>query len=78
MDTENRLVGANLQGDEELIERSIRPKRFEDYVGQTNVTENLKVYIQASKMRKEPQSISRPSKKLWIGVAILPKKKDLK
>ena len=54
MDTENRLVGANLQGDEELMERSIRPKRFEDYVGQTNVTDNLKVYIQASKMRREP------------------------
>ncbi len=54
MDTENRVVGANLQGDEELMERSIRPKRFEDYVGQTNVTDNLKVYIQASKMRGEP------------------------
>ena len=34
MDTENRVVGANLQGDEELMERSIRPRRFEDYVGQ--------------------------------------------
>ena len=54
MDTENRVVGANLQGDEELMERSIRPKRFEDYVGQTNVTDNLKIYIQASKMRGEP------------------------
>ena len=54
MDTENRVVGANLQRDEELMERSIRPKRFEDYVGQTNVTDNLKVYIQACKMRGEP------------------------
>ncbi|NMA93983.1 MAG: Holliday junction branch migration DNA helicase RuvB [Clostridiales bacterium] len=51
---ENRVVGANLHQDEDLIERSIRPKRFEDYVGQTNVTDNLKVYIQASKMRGEP------------------------
>ena len=54
MDTEKRLVSAHLQGDEELMERSIRPKRFEDYVGQTNVTDNLKVYIQACKMRGEP------------------------
>lgn len=54
MSIENRVVGANLHQDEDLIERSIRPKRFEDYVGQTNVTENLKVYIQASKMRGEP------------------------
>ena len=54
MDTEKRLVSAHLQGDEELMERSIRPKRFEDYVGQTNVTDNLKVSIQACKMRGEP------------------------
>ena len=54
MDTENRVVGANLQRDEEWMEQSIRPKRFEDYVGQTSVTDNLKIYIQASKMRKEP------------------------
>lgn len=54
MDMERRLVGADLQSDEEYIERSIRPKRFSDYVGQTNVTDNLKVYIKASRMRGEP------------------------
>lgn len=54
MNIENRVVGANLHQDEDLTEKSIRPKRFEDYVGQTNVTDNLKVYIQASKMRGEP------------------------
>ncbi len=53
MEYEKRVVGAGLQSDEEQIEQSIRPKRFEDYVGQTNVTDNLKVYIQASKMRGE-------------------------
>ncbi len=54
MEYEKRVVGAGLQSDEEQIEKSIRPKKFEDYVGQTNVTENLKVYIEASKMRQEP------------------------
>ncbi len=54
MEYEKRVVGAGLQSDEEMIEKSIRPKKFEDYVGQTNVTENLKVYIEASKMRSEP------------------------
>ena len=53
MEYEKRVVGAGLQNDEEQIENSIRPKRFEDYVGQTSVTDNLKVYIQASKMRGE-------------------------
>ena len=43
MNIENRMVGANLHQDEDLTEKSIRPKRFEDYVGQTNVTDNLKV-----------------------------------
>lgn len=54
MEYEKRVVGAGLQNDEEQIEKSIRPKKFEDYVGQTNVTDNLKVYIEASKMRGEP------------------------
>ena len=53
MEYEKRVVGAGLQNDEEQIENSIRPKGFEDYVGQTSVTDNLKVYIQASKMRGE-------------------------
>ena len=54
MEYEKRVVGAGLQTDDEQIEKSIRPKKFEDYVGQTNVTDNLKVYIEASKMRGEP------------------------
>ena len=54
MEYEKRVVGAGLQNDEEQIEKSIRPKKFEDYVGQSNVTDNLKVYIEASKMRGEP------------------------
>jgi len=53
MEYEKRVVGAGLQSDEEQIEQTIRPKRFEEYVGQTSVTDNLKVYIQASKMRGE-------------------------
>jgi Holliday junction DNA helicase RuvB len=53
MEYEQRVVGSGLQSDEELIEKSIRPKRFEDYVGQKAVTDNLKVYIEASKMRGE-------------------------
>lgn len=53
MEYEKRVVGASQLPEEELIERSIRPKRFEDYVGQTAVTDNLKVYIEAAKQRGE-------------------------
>ena len=51
MEYENRILGSRLQQDEEVIERSIRPKTFADYVGQTNVTDNLKIYIEACEQR---------------------------
>lgn len=52
-DFEERNVGTRQFEDEEQLERSIRPKKFEDYIGQSSVTDNLKIYIQASKMRGE-------------------------
>ncbi len=51
MEYEQRILGSRLQQDEEMMERSIRPKTFADYVGQTNVTDNLKIYIEACKQR---------------------------
>ncbi|MBR3296318.1 MAG: AAA family ATPase, partial [Firmicutes bacterium] len=53
-DYEERVVGSRLQQDEEYLERSVRPKRFADYVGQSGVTDNLKIYIEAAKLRNEP------------------------
>ncbi|WP_077614681.1 Holliday junction branch migration DNA helicase RuvB [Caenibacillus caldisaponilyticus] len=37
-----------------MLERSIRPKRLADYIGQEKVKENLAVFIEAAKQRKEP------------------------
>jgi holliday junction DNA helicase RuvB len=54
MENENRIIGLTLQEDEENMEKTLRPKRFSEYVGQGIVTENLKIFIEASKMRKEP------------------------
>lgn len=51
MEYEERILGARQAEDEELIEKSIRPKTFADYVGQTGVTDNLKIYIEACKQR---------------------------
>ncbi len=51
MEYEQRILGSRLQQDEELMEKSIRPKTFADYVGQSNVTDNLKIYIEACKQR---------------------------
>lgn len=52
MDDENILNGEELESDE-VLEKSIRPERIDDYIGQADVKENIKVFVEASKMRKE-------------------------
>ena len=50
-DNENRIVTTSeVKGDNE-IEYSLRPKKLSEYIGQTKVKENLKVYIEAAKKR---------------------------
>ncbi len=39
---------------EEEHERSLRPSRFEEFIGQKKNTENLKIFIQSAKMRNVP------------------------
>ena len=36
------------------LDQTLRPKRFEDFVGQERVKENLRIYIQAAQGRSEP------------------------
>ncbi|MBI1991886.1 MAG: Holliday junction branch migration DNA helicase RuvB [Candidatus Omnitrophica bacterium] len=40
--------------DDQILNLSLRPKQFADFVGQTPVVENLRVAMQATKRRKEP------------------------
>ena len=40
--------------DDQLLDQALRPKTFEEYIGQNNIKENLKVVIGAAKKRKEP------------------------
>jgi Holliday junction DNA helicase RuvB len=49
-----RMVSAApLSPNEEAIERALRPKLFDQYVGQTKVREQLEIFIGAAKMRGE-------------------------
>lgn len=48
-----RLVDTQAKREEKEAERSLRPKSFDEYIGQTEVKENLKVFISAAKQRKE-------------------------
>lgn len=51
---ENNLMTPNIQNRfEEENENSLRPKTLSEYIGQTKVKENMKVYIEAAKKRGE-------------------------
>ena len=52
---ENNLTNPNLNDNvEEIQENELRPKYLKEYIGQTKVKENMKVYIEATKKRGEP------------------------
>ncbi len=52
-DRDDRVVNGEFAEEDIDIERSLRPKRLSEYIGQKNVTDNLKVFIDAAMMRKE-------------------------
>ena len=54
MDFENeRIIVPEMTSFDSDIERSLRPKVLEDYIGQEKAKDNLKIYIQAARTRKE-------------------------
>ena len=54
MNDENLLVPNLQNNEEENSEYSLRPKSLNEYIGQTKVKENMKIYIEAAKKRGEP------------------------
>lgn len=53
MDAGYNLISGDLQ-EEDKLENSLRPKRFNDYIGQQEMKENLQVFIASAKKRQEP------------------------
>jgi Holliday junction DNA helicase RuvB len=53
MNTHLDPTAENLSREELEIERVLRPATFEDFAGQDQVLENLKVFVQAANLRKE-------------------------
>ncbi len=49
-----RITSAGVNPGESRQEASLRPQHLEDYIGQQGVKENLKIFIQAAKLRNEP------------------------
>ena len=52
-DFENRIVSTSYVNEDVETEVSLRPKTLEDYIGQDKAKENLKIYIDAAKIRGE-------------------------
>jgi holliday junction DNA helicase RuvB len=51
---DERMVTGELHSEESAVELSLRPSTLSQYIGQGKVKENLKIFIQAAKMRNEP------------------------
>jgi Holliday junction DNA helicase RuvB len=50
---QDRIVASGTQGDEEAFDRTVRPKRLADYIGQTAVKTQMEIFIQAARNRGE-------------------------
>lgn len=50
---EKRMITTELTEEDAGIENNLRPKLLKDYIGQEKAKENLKIYIEAAKSRRE-------------------------
>ncbi|MCI1930711.1 MAG: Holliday junction branch migration DNA helicase RuvB [Clostridia bacterium] len=51
---EERIITSGFRAEDVDIEPKLRPQNLENYIGQENVKNNMKVFIEAAKQRKEP------------------------
>ena len=50
---EERVISTQIQEEDLKIEKSLRPQTLHDYIGQKKTKQNLKIYIEAAKLRGE-------------------------
>ncbi|WP_307339608.1 Holliday junction branch migration DNA helicase RuvB [Caldalkalibacillus uzonensis] len=50
---EERIITSHMTEHDHEVEFSLRPRYLQEYIGQAQVKENLKVFIEAAKMRQE-------------------------
>ena len=48
-----RLISAQEGGEDEAVDRAIRPRRLQDYIGQKAMREQMAIFIQAARARSE-------------------------
>ena len=52
--TSERAIDASTLGDDAKFDRTLRPRTFADYIGQTKHKDNLGVFVKAARQRGEP------------------------
>lgn len=50
---DKRIITTEIMEEDSNIENSLRPKLLSDYIGQTKAKDNMKIFIEAAKMRSE-------------------------
>ena len=53
----NRILDNDIMGDEEFVERTLRPQYLKEYIGQDKVKNQLKIFIDSAKYSNSPSSI---------------------
>lgn len=51
---EARILTSHSQGEDADLDQSLRPQKLADYVGQAQIKDNLQVFLDAAKKRKQP------------------------
>lgn len=51
---QDRIISAELKGNDKQIDRAIRPQALSEYIGQPVVREQMEIFIQAARQRSEP------------------------
>jgi Holliday junction DNA helicase RuvB len=54
IETDRLIAPASLSSEEEVIERALRPRQLDDYVGQEKIRSQLGIFIEAARRRREP------------------------
>lgn len=53
MTDESRMISGNSQQGDDVLDRAMRPIKLKDYVGQPAVVEQMEIFIQAARARKD-------------------------
>ena len=53
-DDDDRVVGGAQKPEEKVFDLTLRPRRFDEFVGQRDQIANLKVFVEAARRRNEP------------------------